>query len=83
MSGHKTIVIPDSALDSWQRAKVSLSRLWRRDAEAVRRRAMQVERRAKIAVSNGWHRLGPRVVQVEHRMHDGLLAALHRLRPHA
>ena len=60
---------------------VSLSRLLHRDAEMIRRRAMKAERRAYIAVSSSWHRLKPKVVEVEHRMHDGMLAFLHRLRP--
>lgn len=82
MTSHKKVVIPDAPRSGWGRAKLSLSRMWRRDAEFLRRKALKAERRASVAVSKSWRRLRPKVVHVEHRMHDSLLAALHRFRPH-
>ncbi|MES2153575.1 MAG: hypothetical protein V4510_00375 [bacterium] len=79
----KTVVLADPVRRAWRRATLNLSKMWHRDAEIVRRKAMKAEHKAAAGIAKGWHRLKPRVVKVEHRMHDGLLAALHRLRPHA
>lgn len=80
----KTIHVQERAHDLWVRAaaKVRLSEQWDRDAASVRRAAAKVERRtrrAKVAVSRSWRRVKPKVVRIEHKLHDGLLSRWRRV----
>lgn len=51
----KAVVIQEQAKDRWNRGQVRLARLWRRDADRIRRHAVKVERRAAKALHHGWN----------------------------
>ncbi len=56
--------------ESAHRAGVSLSALWRRDAEAIRARAVRAEEKALHVASRAWHAAKPKVVHLERRIQD-------------
>lgn len=76
----KRIVVPDVVRRAWKQARGNLSENWRRDAAQLRKKALHAERRAAKAVHHSWSQLKPKVVQVEHKLHDAWLMKLRRIR---
>jgi len=58
----------------------SLSEDWRRQADVMRRAAVRAGHHAEHSMAGWWARLVPKVVQVEHRAGDRVVALGKRMR---
>ena len=76
----KRIVVPDVVRRAWSQARGNLSENWRRDAAELRKKAIQAERRVAKSLHKSWVRLKPKVVQVEHKLHEAWLTNLRKIR---
>lgn len=77
----RRIVLADGVKEQAHKARVQLSSIWRRDADAVRRKALKVERAAEKALLHGWTMAKPRLHRIEHRIEDGAKASWRTVRP--
>jgi hypothetical protein len=90
MSAHKTVnthggarrvVVPHAPSAAPHKPLVKLSGIWRRDADAIRRRAVKMERAAAKGIMEGWAIAKPRLHRLEHRLEDGVKASWRSVRP--
>ena len=78
----RRIVLAQRLREGAKGARESLSAIWRRDADIVRRKAVVAEHRAERAVSKWLVRLRPRVVHLEHRLDHAAKALAKHARRH-
>lgn len=90
MAAHKTlkgrlvarrVVIPDQLREGAHTARVQLSSLWRRDADAVRRRVLKLEKAAEASVMQGWVLAKPRLHRLEEAVEGSVKKSWRTVRP--